>query len=250
MLYREFQPNNLLTPYIEAYWIACGFHEPEEFHRILPDGCVDIILSLNASAHFGLNPFCPNIIGTMTTFYNGSYASDVNLVGIRFRPAGFTAFCRVPIYEFTDRRIDLTLVESLFDQHFYANLPEKETTEEVIQHLDSYFMQKLNKLFIPEKQIVYAIQLIRQSNGLLSLNEIANESCLSLRHFERKFKTVVGISPKAFCKIMKFQYTCNYLKINSDSNLYITAIDCGYYDKAHLIKDFKLLSGTPPSHFR
>lgn len=250
MIYREFQPSALLAPYIETYWTAYGFGEPEESHRILPDGCVDIIFSLNSSVHFGLNPFRPNIIGTMTTFCNGSYTSDVNLVGIRFRPAGFTAFCRVPVYEFTDKRIDLTLVESLFDERFYASLPEKGTTEEVIRHIDLYFIQKLNNIFSPEVQIAYSVNLIRQSNGLLLLNEIAGKSCLSLRHFERKFKIAVGISPKAFCKIVKFQYACDYLKTNKKASLFTTAVDCGYYDQAHLIKDFKALSGTPPSCFK
>lgn len=250
MIYREFNPDILLTPYIETYWTACSFKEQEEFHRILPDGCVDIILSLNSSAHFGLNPFRPNIIGTMTTFCQGSYTSEVKLVGIRFRPVGFTAFCRVPINEFTDKRVDLTLIKSLFDERFYASLPEKTTTVEVIRYIDSYFIGKLKKIFSPETRIVYAIDLIRQSKGLLSLNEVASKSCFSLRHFERKFKMAVGISPKMFSKIVKFQHTCAYLKANSNISLFSTAIDCGYYDQAHLIKDFKAMSGDSPSCFK
>lgn len=250
MIYREFKPDTLLTPYIETYWTAHGFEEREESHRVLPDGCVDIVISLTESPHLGLNPFRPNIVGTMTTFFNGSYVKDVCLVGIRFRPAGFTAFCQVSIDEFTDKRIDLTLVETLFDESFYADLPEKKTMLEVIRHIDSYFVQKLKYLFLPEARIVYAIDLIRQSNGLLPLNEVDAKSCLSVRHFERKFKTAVGISPKTFSKVVKFQYTCNYLKNHGDSSLFLTAIDCGYYDLAHLIKDFKTLSGSAPSGFR
>lgn len=250
MTYREFKPNPLLTPFIETYWTACGFQGPKEFHRILPDGCVDIILSLNSSAHFELIPYRPTIVGTMTTFCNGSYTNEVYLVGIRFRPAGFTAFCQVPIYEFTDKRIDLTLVESLFDERFYGDLPEKESTTEVIRHIDSYFIRKLKDIILPEVRIVNAIDLIRKSKGILSLDEIADKSCLSMRHFERKFKTAIGISPKTFSKIVKFQHTCDYLRINNDSSLFSIAIDCGYYDRAHLIKDFKTLSGNTPSSFR
>ncbi|MDD3040241.1 helix-turn-helix domain-containing protein [Bacteroides sp.] len=250
MTYKEYKPDALLTPYIETYWTACGFQGPKESHRILPDGCVDIILSLNSSAHFELIPFHPTIIGTMTTFCNGSYTNEVYLVGIRFRPAGFTAFCRVPIHEFTDKRIDLALVESLFDERFYGGLPEKETTTEVIRHIDSYFIRKLKDVFIPEARIVYAIELIRQSNGVLSPDEIAHKSCLSIRHFERKFKAAIGTSPKTFSKIVKFQHTCDYLRMNNDKSLLSAAIDCGYYDQAHLIKDFKALSGSTPSSFK
>lgn len=250
MIYKEFKPTLSLTPYIETYWTAQGFKEQRESRKILPDGCVDIILSLNSSAHSHLVAYKPNIIGTMTTFHNGSYENEVNLVGIRFRPTGFTAFCTVPINEFTDNQMDLTLVDSLFDEEFYADLPEKETTAEVIGHIDSYLIRQLNRIFLPEARIVYATDLIRQSKGTLSLDEVASKSCLSLRHFERKFKASVGVSPKTFSKVVKFQYTCNYLKANSKNSLFATAIDCGYYDQAHLIKDFKTLSGDPPSYFK
>lgn len=250
MTYREFQPNVQLVPYIETYWTAYGFKEKEESYRILPDGCVDIVISLSSSSHFGLKPFVPNIVGAMTTYGLGSYHKTVHLVGIRFRPVGFTAFCRVPIFEFTDKRIDLTLVDSLFDELFYAGLMEKATTEEVIRHIDAYFLGKQELFFNPEPQIVHSVNLIRQSGGILPLSEVAANSCLSLRHFERKFKTAVGVSPKTFSKIIKFQYTCSYLKNNPDLSLFSVAFDCGYYDQAHLIKDFRFLSGRSPSYFK
>lgn len=250
MIYKEFQPNLLLTPYIETYWTAYRLHEPTGSPRILPDGCVDIILTLHSSAPFGSNPFCPNIIGTMTTFCHSSYTNDVDLFGIRFRPAGFTAFCKIPIHEFTDKRIDLTSVESLFDERFFAELPEKETMLEVIRYVDSYLLRKRPLFFTPEPQVTYSVGLIRQSKGTLPLKEIADKSCLSLRHFERKFKTAVGISPKTFSKVVKFQNTCNYIKTHKEASLLAVAVDCGYYDQAHLIKDFKALSGNTPSDFR
>jgi AraC-like DNA-binding protein len=250
MIYREFQPNVLLKPYIETYWAVCGFKKEEEFHKILPDGCVDIIFSLEGTKQFDLEPILPNIIGTMTTYLEGSYSNKVNMIGIRFKPTGITAFTRVPIHEFTDQRISLNLVETLFDEAFHAKLSEKRTTEARIQHLDFYLMKNLNRLFVSEKQIVYAVDLIRKTNGSLSLTEVANKSCLSIRHFERKFKNAVGISPKTFSKIIKFQYTLSYLKRNRDVSLFSVAIDCGYYDQSHLIKEFKFLSGNSPSYFK
>lgn len=250
MIYREFQPNILLIPYIETYWTVCGFKKEEEFHKILPDGCVDIIFSLEEAKQFGLEPILPNIIGVMTTYIEDSYLNKINIIGIRFKPTGITAFTRIPIHEFTDQRIRFDLTETLFDESFYAKLPEKRTTEMRIQHLDSYLIKKLNSLFEPENQIIYAVDLIRQTNGILPLTEVANKSCLSMRHFERKFINAVGVSPKTFSKIIKFQHTLSYLKRNRDINLFSTAIDCGYYDQSHLIKEFKILSGNRSSYFK
>lgn len=250
MIYKEFQPHITLTPYIETFWTACGFEGAKEYQRILPDGCVDIIISRNAPTHCGWQPFRPNIVGTMTSFYDGSYVKGESLFGIRFHPVGFTAFCRVPIHEFTDERIELTLVESLFDACFYEEMAEKKTTEELIRHVNSYLVGKLDKVFAVERPVVFAVGLIQRSNGLLTPSEIADKSCLSLRHLERKFKASVGISPKMFSRIIKFQYASDYLKARDYTGLFSAAIDCGYYDQAHLIKDFKAFSGNAPSDFQ
>lgn len=249
MLFREFKPNILLTPYIETYWSVCGFRQEEELLKILPDGCIDIIFSFEGN-QLGLNQLTPNIIGTLTSYSMGSYYNIVNLIGIRFRPAGITAFTHTPINEFTDKRVNLTLIESLFDELFYVELPEKASTELKINHIDSFFLSKLRRgIFELDSPIVYAINLIRTTNGQLPLADVASKCCLSLRHFERKFKTSIGVSPKTFSKIVKFQYTISYLK-NNNNSLYLTAIDCGYYDQAHLMKDFRAFSGDSPSNFR
>lgn len=249
MIYSEFQPHALLTPYIETYWTANGFRGEEECQRVLPDGCVDIILSLRTPTHCGWIPFRPNIVGTMTSFYEGSYVDGESLFGIRFRPVGFTAFCRVPIHEFTNEKVELTLVESLFDEGFYEGLSKKETIGGLICQVDAYLVQKLGEVFTVDPQIVFAVNLIRRSNGLVTPSEVADKSCLSLRQFERKFKSAVGISPKMFSRIIRFQYVHDYLKASDYTGLLSAAVDCGYYDQAHLIKDFKAFSGNVPSDF-
>ncbi len=250
-MYNEYQPSALLIPYIEVYWTAEGFAEEEISYKVLPDGCVDIIFSFgDTSSKSGLEPILPNIIGTMTTYSKGYHSGRVCMLGIRFRPAGFTAFTRIPINEFTDRRVSLTLIESLFDKQFYSALPDKKSTKDRLKHIDTYFIQKLRQLFSIDRQVVYAIDLIQQTKGLLPLAIVANKSCLSLRHFERRFKHAVGISPKTFSKITKFKHTLSYLEKNKNTSLFAAAIDCGYYDQAHLIKELKALSGSSPSYFR
>lgn len=250
MTYREFKPDILLCPYIETYWTISGFTEKEEFHKILPDGCIDIIFSTNDNIQFGLTPYLPNIVGTMTTYLSGSYLNNVNIVGIRFKPVGITAFLRTSIYEFTDLRIDLNLAEMLFDESFYTELSNKTTTQVKILHFDSYLISKLAHINRVDTPIINAVNLIQGTKGTLSLTEIANKSCLSLRQFERRFKNAIGVSPKMFSKIAKFKHTVSYLENNSNTSLFLAAVDCGYYDQSHLIKDFKALSGDYPSNFR
>lgn len=250
MIHREFKPDILLRPYIDTYWAINGFTEKEEFHKILPDGCVDIIFSINENIQFDLMPFIPNIVGTMTTYSKGSYSKSVHIIGVRFRPVGITAFLNTPIYEFTNQRVNLNLADMLFDESFYGELPMKRTMEELILYFNTYLISKLAHINHIDNQIVHAVNLIQQTSGIFSLAEVANHSCLSARQFERRFKNATGVSAKTFSKIIKFKRTISYLENNPDISLFLAAVDCGYYDQSHLIKDFKSLSGDYPSKFR
>lgn len=251
MLYQEHSPNFRLTPYIETYWTAKGIMRQKVIHKVFPDGCVDILFSFgSSSSNNRLTPFSPNIIGTMTTYIEDYYLGEVDMVGIRFSPGGFTAFTQIPIHEFTDKTINLSLIKSVFDESFHDTLSYLDTTEKRIQYLNSYFINLLGKLFQPESRITYAVDLIRKTHGQLPLAQVSQESCLSLRHFERKFKEIIGISPQAFSNIIRFKSTLSYIKRNPNTSLIDSAFIFGYYDKSHLIREFKKLSGDIPSTFR
>ena len=90
---------------------------------------------------------------------------------------------------------------------------------------------------------------MEQSKGTLPIALLAEKSCLSKRQFERRFINDVGISPKTFSRVIKFSNECCFLNEEPKKSLFETAIDCGYYDHAHLIKEFKSLSGLSPAEF-
>jgi AraC-like DNA-binding protein len=241
-MYQEHAPNIALTPLVETYWTTIGYIEKEMTFKVLPDGCVDIVFNLNESV--------PNIAGTMTTVFELAFSGSVRMFGIRFRPAAITAFTRVPVEEFTDRLIDISLPETVFDRYFYESLQENRTVEGIVNQTDNYLISKLPCLYQPEKQTLRAVDLICQAKGKISLADVASDVCLCQRHFERKFKSAVGISPKTFAKVVRFKNALHYLNNSQDNDLLSVAVACGYYDHTHLIRDFKMLGGEVPSYFR
>lgn len=240
----------MLQPYIETYWAFDGYIEGEMKHRVLPDGCVDIILSLHRNEESGtMKAFSPYIVGTMTAFSEVIYTNKVKMMGIRFRPAGITAFTRTPINLFTDEHIDLQSGETIFDDCFFESLEEKSEVIDILSHIDDYLLSKLPYLFLPDKRVLHAISLIKQTSGNIPISLLAEESCLSKRQLERCFMNNTGVSPKTFSRIMKFCNAHRFLQTATKQSLFETAVDCGYYDHAHLIKEFKTLSGLSPSEF-
>jgi AraC-like DNA-binding protein len=242
----EYQPNALLSQYIETYWTGNDFEGKEKFYKISSDGCVDIIFTLEKPNDI----IYSEIVGVMTTYLESSQPQTAQMFGIRFKPAGITAFTRIPIEEFTNKRFELSLVETFFEKSFYESLPKEQTAEETIKHIDNYLTNNLHPLYFPDKQILRAIDLINFTKGQLSPAKVASDVCLCPRHFERKFKLAVGVSPKTYAKIIRFKHTLQYLRNYPHQDLASVAIQCGYYDHTHLIKDFKIFSGNTPTVLR
>ncbi|GAB6119352.1 AraC family transcriptional regulator [Dysgonomonas termitidis] len=239
-MYIEYLPHPFLSRYVETYWSSTDFTEKEVRRRVLPDGCADIIFSLHRQP-------LPHIVGTMTTFLEITYLGEVRFIGIRFKPGGITAFTRVPINEFTDSQVELFSTESVFDKSFGEDIPWERSTTDIVSSVDNYLLSRLPKLYVLDERINYAVSLIKQGKGNTPIPLIAEQACLSKRQFERRFLADIGISPKAFSRIVKFRNTHRLLKSGANRSLFDLAVDCGYYDHAHLIKEFKRLSGSLPS---
>ena len=243
--YQEYNPDMRLIAWVKNYWSASSFVNSEITPKVFPDGCTDIIFKIDKTrgTYAGL-------FGTMTTFIEVDYPTSMQMFGIRFKPAGITAFTRVPVDEFTDRDVELALVETLFDKSFYETLPEKQSMEEIIAHTNNYLINRLSCLYHFDKQIIRAVDLIFSAKGQLSSAKVASDVCLCQRHFERKFKSAIGVSPKTFAKIVRFKHALRCLRNSSYQDLLTVALECGYYDHTHLIKDFRDFSGETPTDLR
>lgn len=246
-MYKEYPPDIRLQHLIDTYWVADGMIDAPITQGVMPDGCVDIIFDFGHRHYQGKSP---KLIGTMTSLLEVTYqAGQVQMMGIRFAPGGITAFTRMPIHEITNRNIDLPLSETLLDSSFYESLPDIALITERIAHINKYFIDRLHKLYTPDKQIMHAVSLIGNNHGQLSVKQLAGEVCLGERHFERKFKTAIGISPKTFSNVMRFEFTRHYLKRYTEESLFSASIACGYHDLSHMNKEFQILGRISPSEF-
>ncbi len=86
-------------------------------------------------------------------------------------------------------------------------------------------------------------------NGVISLGDLVRKSNLSQRHFRRKFKEIVGVTPKYYCKVIQLNSVFEIINSGSPEKIHALALDCGYYDQAHFINDFTRFIGESPGHF-
>jgi transcriptional regulator GlxA family with amidase domain len=190
------------------------------------------------------------LFGTTTTFLEFDPMEYELMFGIRFKPAGMTAFTHIPLIKFTDQSEELALLETLFDKSYYDVLTEKRSAAELIAHTNSYLISRLPNLYLTDRQIVHAVNAIDLTKGRLNLADLASEVCLGQRHFERKFKAMIGVTPKMFAKVTRFQHAWEKMLACPNKDVLTIAVESGYYDHTHLINDFKSLTGETPADLR
>lgn len=170
------------------------------------------------------------------------------MIGIAFLPAGLSKLLGVPTTVFTDQRIDLNLVLSKENGFLEQQILESKTHCQRIAVLETFLFDKLCKGSQKADVIDLALDSIIQHKGILSITKLADDLCLSSRQFRRRFIERVGISPKLFSRIKRFNYISNLSSVSSAKWKDII-YEGGYYDQAHFIRDFSEFSGKRPSDF-
>lgn len=255
-MYTEHQPCELLSPYIDKYWVFKGNPDLGMRFKILPDGCCDFIFSIGDTADPTdksqpvMQPYRSFFVGPMTTFSElVTQTPSIHMLGVRFRPCGLAFFCKSPLSEFTNHRISCNDLPLLFSDSFAEALCENQTLEKQIRLIENYLIGRLKNGYEIDRQIPLAIHYIDHSKGRLPIRRLMEEICICQRHFERKFKAYTGYTPKAYSRIMKFRNTIDLLKDCPPDNLLTIALEAGYYDLSHFNKEIRQLSGSTPASF-
>lgn len=250
MHYRRIGPSPAVEPYVEFYWTlevesSAGYEQ-----RIIPDGRTGIILNFaspfesHANGVWKSQPRC-FFVGQITGPLLLRPAGAAKMIGIQFRPNGAAQLLGLPISELTDSAIALDdLQHKLFRQlEWVRALP---SAPQSIKALDNILRSFSERVRIDDRLVSYAIGNIERAGGSVSIKDVAARAGCSTRQLERRFRNSVGISPKLFSRMQRFQ---DVLRVagGPDSDWIKAAVRCGYYDQAHLIRDFREFSGKTPT---
>lgn len=249
--YREHAPPVTLRPFVECFWTR----EPEPqvetgtpvAHRILPDGCIDIVFEF---APNGGAPESIRAVGTMTRPLVVNAVTDDSFVGVRFRPARATAFLRLPASELTDLRValddlwsDAAAVRARFAT---AAVP----TARVAALEEVLLARFAHGATVDHRDVDEAVRRIIQSGGSLGITKLAPSLGVTRQHLARRFADLVGVSPKTFARIVRVRRVIAAARATPSGdgpNWSSLALDAGYYDQAHLIDEFRELTGLAPT---
>lgn len=241
--YREHAPPPELKDFVECLWTREAT-EPEKgsaVHRVLPDGCSDVIFLYDArGAH-------ATAVGTMTRPLVVSEALSRSFIGVRFRPGKATAFLGVPASELTDLTVPLIEIWPPPDAaSLVARFEESATDQERLDLLARVLLERAARMELSSVSVDEALRRIITSAGNLSIGTLASVVGVSRQHLAKRFAHDVGISPKAFARVVRLRQVLQRVRATPDPDWTTLALECGYYDQSHLIGEFREITGLTP----
>ncbi len=252
MRYREFYPKAPLNRFVECFWtLEAESQSPSsQPERILPDGCTELILNFGErfAEHQGASQSIQPkhfLVGQMTGPILISPTGLVELMGIRFQPGGTLPFFRVPMQELTDKVTELGSLSSNLENELLHRTASLLTIEQRVDEIESVLTGYVLRCKHDSWLVALAARVVK-SGGLISVDQLATEAGVSGRQLERRFLREVGISPKVLSRILRFQQVFRAVE-RCDGAWAPVAIECGYYDQAHLIRDFNQFAQQTPT---
>jgi AraC-like DNA-binding protein len=241
------EPPDQLAAYVKAIWAARGtkeeFASPEP---IVPDGCVEIIFNLADPFRNGdVQPFAL-LAGQMTGPVVAVPTGAVDLIGVRLRPGRAGAALRTAMWRLQDRLIDASSVLPGMDRVVddLRNMGGKRRLDYLSSALTTHFGSAGLKSNGP---IDHALAIIESRRGNIAIDRLAKHLGITRRHLERRFREEVGLPAKQMARIARVHgvlHTIQDQPLMSGAGI---AAVCGYSDQAHLIREFKTLTGTTPA---
>ena len=250
MRYSEIKSQFPLDQFVECFWTLESDVPSTEPERILPDGCVELILNFGApfSQHNNNTPSLQPrnfLVGQMTGPIFISPTGAVQLLGIRFHPGGTLPFLRVPLHEITDRVVELGGLSCELERELLSAASDAKSLPKKAEAVERVLTQRLT-ILRQDNRLIHLAARIVASAGMMPVDQLAHEAGISSRQLERRFLREVGIGPKLLGRIIRFQQVFRAVDQRSSAWAAV-ALECGYYDQAHLIRDFNQFAQQTPA---
>ncbi|AFK03881.1 Helix-turn-helix, AraC domain-containing protein [Emticicia oligotrophica DSM 17448] len=244
-------PSERLKPYIKQ--LVVSENANESMYKVFPSTSLVIgfqyrghlINIINNSEHTLATAGITGLTDSYKIFKN---SAGVGTVLVYFTEVGLAYFSSLPVNELFNQSVSL---ENLFDKYKIQETEEKlaaaNSDQQRINVVEHFLLSQLKEIE-NDKLIVAAVRMIYESNGNIRIRELNDKLCISQSPFEKRFRKLVGTSPKKFASIVRFNNILS--KIDQTKSLTEICYEYNYFDQAHFIKDFKKFTGDTPEYFK
>ncbi|SFA89362.1 Helix-turn-helix domain-containing protein [Lentibacillus halodurans] len=243
--YREYLPNKFLESYVACYWtVDYDSLEQNKLHRIIPDGCADIIFDLRSSSIYK-GAF---VVGLMTEFETINLTQKYSFFGIRFYLDTVHHFLRHPVSDFIENHVFLEDVWGREAAFLTEEITSANGISNMIERVELKLMRFLQLSNLKSNYLLQmGLKYIYANKGIISIRSLGEKLSYSERNIRRVFNKELGISPKELSDIIRFQNLLQELYNSNQYSFTNIVIKYGYFDQAHFINNFKRYYGMSPN---
>ncbi len=253
MPYVTHQPSEPLAGFVEYLWWLSD--EPAHAQeRIVPSGTQELVINLHAdefeirAAGAGTQRFSGAMVsGAYGRYFVVDTRAHVSLLGVHFKPGGAGAMLGVPPGELADQHVDLGELWGPASRELCDRLRDAATAPLRFQILELELLTRLARsLRSQSTHPAVAVALRRLAREPCRVAAVARELGFTGRRFIQLFTAEVGMTPKLFARVQRFQSALTRARTTSVEWSEL-ALQAGYCDQSHLIRDFVSFSGFPPA---
>jgi AraC-like DNA-binding protein len=245
----DFLPSEPLRPFVKGYKIIEV--EEERVNRLLPGTALALAFRFQGETNQWTNDATYRLPSATVSGMRKSvrliqYHDHSSTLVVMFREGGVASFFKQPVHEFFEESLSL---EDWISRGEVARVEEAlagaRTHLQRIACIEKFLLDR----FVPRQDALVqaALQAIYRTKGTLRVHDLTDSLSLSTDAFEKRFRKIIGTSPKQFATIVRLQSIVRQRR--PDQSMAQLALDAGYFDQSHFNKEFKLFTGLSPVDF-
>jgi AraC-like DNA-binding protein len=236
-------PRPPLDEFIELLWLCRRTAVTHRRERVLPMGSIELVV------HLGDNGVGPLVCGPHSQPMVIDASAPATIAGVHFKPGGAYPFLKLPIRELHNGQTPLRWLWGAAADALHDRLLAAKNPAQIFRVLQRALLDELNRPQARSPAVAFALRELGGGLPSRSITELADHVGLSSRRFIQAFSDEVGLTPKLFGRVARFQRALRLIDADPQPEWSALALTCGYYDQSHLIHDFRDFCRLSPAAY-
>jgi AraC-like DNA-binding protein len=257
MFYLTYIPGPVLSEFVDYFWLFDGGQTPRK-ERIVPSGTNELVINLrddeiridNGEQSKQHKRFSGAVLsGTYSSMFVIDAIQHESMLGVHFKSGGAFPFLGARASELTNAHADLVDLWGRSALELRERLCAVSTPRQRFQIMEEVLTGRLGCSRKGHLAVAIALNAFGPYGTRASVRYVARDVGLCQRRFRNVFAAQVGLTPKVFCRILRFHRVRALADQIEKPDWAQIASTCGYFDQSHLINDFQEFSGFSPAEY-
>jgi AraC-like DNA-binding protein len=252
-----YRPQAPAAGFVDQLWLYEGSAPAHAKERALPTGSMELVINLRDETLRGYDPRTrdgfqtfrgPVLCGAYSESFLIDTAQQASIIGVHFKPGGAFPFLNLPAGELHNTHVALDALWGSKAGKLRERLLEATTPAAKFSVLEQSLLAEAAKPLVRHAAVDFALSEF-DSGHAHTVRQVTERIGLSPRRFIQVFTREVGLTPKLYCRVRRFQEVLRLVHRRQHVDWVNVALSCGYYDQSHFIRDFRSFAGLSPTAY-